>query len=91
MDAHDDQALAKHLQATHKMANAFQNVANIYYRNGVPKKIIASVFFGASLDSLLIVLGREEVVELLQGAIDAVDGLDDDELKGNIIECEGSA
>ncbi len=91
MDRHDDQALAKHLEYTHKMAAAFQNVANIYYRNGIPKEPIASVFFAASVDSLLLVFEPEIVVGLLQGTIDAVKNLDQDELKADIMHCKGSA
>ena len=86
----DDQALAAHLKAMRKMSDAFQNVGDIYHRNGVPADVIASVFFGSSLDSLLMVFGREKVVELLQDAAHSVETLDEDGEFANIV-CAGSA
>ncbi len=91
MDEHHDQALAAHLKAMHKMADAFQNVANIYHRNGVPVPFVASVFFGASLDSLLVAFDRETVLGLMRDAIEAVEQLDEGAHKVDILNCLGSA
>ena len=91
MDEHHDQALAAHLKAMRKMSDAFWRVSDIYNSNGVPADVIASVFFGASLDSLLVVFDRETVLELMRDAIEAVEQLDEGAQKVDILDCVGSA
>lgn len=87
----DDAVLAKHLEFTHRMADRFQRIANIYYQSGVPKEMIASVFFGAGVDSMLIVFDRDKVIEILQDTIATVEDIDDDDLREHILPCAGSA
>jgi hypothetical protein len=90
MNEHDP-VLAKHLEYIHKMRAKFQWIADVYERNGLPPKMISSIFFGAALDSLLAVLDREEVVELLLGAIETIEHLDENSTMADILHCEGSA
>ena len=91
MDEHDDPAVAAVLEFNRRMADRFQHVANVFYQNGIPKEQVSSVFFAAGVDALLITFERGKVIEMLETAIRDVMDIDEDEIKANIIPCEGSA